>query len=125
MDCDPTDSCKTYTDSSPSTNSRAEKVKRDVREIDDIIDRISGVKTKYDGDIIQKFKPGRMWLWSQWRGTIMQHAWRPVVGNMIISLLFMIAIRFLNDHVFRNPVTWPIGEYFNFDIGRNDLKETL
>jgi len=109
MNCNPADSDKTQTDSSPYTNSRAEKVKRDLREIDGIIDRFSGVKTKYDGDIIQKFKPSRMWLWSKWRGTIMQHAWRGVVGNMVISLLFMMALRFLNYNVFKSPVTWPIG----------------
>lgn len=96
--------------SSSSSTSRAEKIKQEVSEIDSIIDRISGVKTKYDGDVIQQFKPSRKWLWRCWRGTIMQHAWKAAVGNMSISLFFMIALRLLNDRIFKNPITWPIGE---------------
>ena len=68
------------------TSSRAETIKRQLSEIDSIIDRISGVKTKYEGDVIQQFKPSRLWLWTRWRGTIMQHAWKAAVGNMLISL---------------------------------------
>ena len=113
MDCnhaDSEESGKIDIESSSSINSRAEKVKQDVREIDRIIDRISGVKTKYDGAIIQQFKPSRMWLWTRWRGTIMQHAWGPAIANMSISIFFIIALRLLNNQVFKNPVTWPIGE---------------
>jgi hypothetical protein len=92
-----------------STSNRAEKVKRDIREIDRIIDRISGVKTKYDGDIIQQFKPSRKWLWSRWKGTVMQHAWKSAAANMSISLSFMLTLRLLNDFIFKTPITWPIG----------------
>ena len=90
--------------------SRAEKIKQEVSDIDSIIDRISGVKTIYDGNVIQQFKPSRKWLWRCWRGTIMQHAWKAAVGNMSISLCFQIALRLLNNRIFKNPITWPIGE---------------
>jgi len=96
-------------DEKSSSSSRAEKVKRDIREIDSIIDRISGVKTKYDGDIIQQFKPSRKWLWSRWKGTVMQHAWKSAVVNMSISLSFMLTLRLLNDFIFKTPITWPVG----------------
>jgi hypothetical protein len=88
---------------SPST-STAEKMKEEMSKIDRVIDRISGVKTRYDGDVIQQFKPSRKWLWSRWNGTIMQHVWKTALGNMSISLFFMIALRLCSD------LTWPIGK---------------
>jgi len=102
--CDKTDEV-----SSSSTPSMIDKIRREVSEIDNIIDRISGVKTKYDGDIIQQFKPSRQWLWRRWRGTILQHAWKAALANMCVSLFFMIGLRVLNDRIFKNPITWPIG----------------
>lgn len=93
------------------TSSRREKVKRQLIKIDKIIDRISGVKMKYEGDIIKPFKPSRKWLWMRWSGTVMQHAWKPALANMAISLFCIFFFRHLNDSFFQVPVTWPLGMY--------------
>ena len=90
---------------------RKEKIQRHIKEIDGILDQISGVKSKYHGNIIRPFQPGRRWLWGQWRGTILQHAWKPALANMAMSLLFITFLRLANDHIFKNPITWPVGKY--------------
>jgi len=93
-----------------SLSSRKEGLKQRLKEIDDILDQISGVKSKYKGDIISKFEPSRGWLWRQWRGTILQRSWRSALVNMSVNVLFMIAIS-LGDkyNVFKVPITWPVG----------------
>eukprot|EP00534_Pseudo-nitzschia_fraudulenta_P012756 CAMPEP_0201204256 /NCGR_PEP_ID=MMETSP0851-20130426/168487_1 /ASSEMBLY_ACC=CAM_ASM_000631 /TAXON_ID=183588 /ORGANISM="Pseudo-nitzschia fraudulenta, Strain WWA7" /LENGTH=604 /DNA_ID=CAMNT_0047492325 /DNA_START=89 /DNA_END=1900 /DNA_ORIENTATION=+ len=98
-----------YEPSSSTASSRAEKIKRQVREIDEVLDQISGAKSRYDGKIIEQFQPSRAWLWRRWRGTIMQHAWKACLVNMGVSLAFLITLRVLNDSIFKNPITWPLG----------------
>lgn len=102
---------KDATSSSTSTTStRHEEIQQQVKEIDEVIDQISGVKSKYDGDIIRQFQPERRWLWSLWKGTILQHAWKSAVVNMAVSILFVTTIRLANHYIFNNPLHWPVGE---------------
>ena len=90
--------------------SRKEDLKRRVKEIDDILDQISGVKSKYQGVIISQFEPNRGWLWRQWRGTILQRSWRSALANMSVGVLFMMAIRLGDKYIFKVPITWPVGK---------------
>lgn len=73
---------------------KAEDIKVEIREIDNVIDKISGVKTRYGGDIIRQFKPSRSWLWGRWHGTILQQAWKAAAASMLLSTCFVAAIRF-------------------------------
>ena len=111
------DSCNEDRNSSASSTSWAEEIKQQVSEIDSIIDRISGVKTKYDGEVLQQFKPSRAWLWTRWSGTIMQHAWKSAVGNMSISLFLMISIRLFHRRIFEDHISWPLGVFCRDMIG--------
>jgi hypothetical protein len=81
----------------------------ELKEIDNAIDQIAGVKSKYGGAIIPRFKPERKWLWSRWSGTILQQAWRPACWNMLLSVVFVAIIRFVCNNVIDKPITWPIG----------------
>eukprot|EP00984_Skeletonema_dohrnii_P036522 scaffold37574_cov316-Skeletonema_dohrnii-CCMP3373.AAC.1 len=38
---------------------KSEDIKADIRKIDHVIDKISGIKSRYGGDIIRQFKPNR------------------------------------------------------------------
>lgn len=70
-----------------------DNIKTELLMVDQVIDKISGVKTRYNGDIIRQFKPMRLWLWKRWKGTIFQHAWKTSVFNMMVSLAFSALIR--------------------------------
>ena len=94
-----------------TVSARQKEIQQQVKEIDEVIDQISGVKSKYDGSIIRQFQPERYWLWSRWRGTILQHAWKTAAMNMLVSLFFLAGLRLANNHIFNNPITWPVGEY--------------
>ena len=83
---------------------KSEDIKADIRKIDHVIDKISGVKTRYGGDIIRQFKPNRRWLWGQWHGTIFQQAWKTAVAFMLVSACFVAAVRSLC-----HP-TWALGQ---------------
>lgn len=78
-------------------------IKKELRSIDLVIDQIAGVKTKYGGDIIRKFKPSRGWLWCRWSGTILQQTWKGAIANMLLSVGIISAVR----HYFQP--TWAIG----------------
>jgi hypothetical protein len=84
--------------------SQADDIKTEIRKIDNVIDNISGVKTRYGGDIIRQYKPSRRWLWGRWHGTILQQAWTEAASNMFVSVCFVAAIRF-----FCQP-TWAPGQ---------------
>ncbi|KAK1743540.1 bestrophin family protein [Skeletonema marinoi] len=73
---------------------KAEDIKTEIRNIDHVIDQISGVKKRYGGDIIRQFKPSRRWLWGRWHGTILQQAWKAAATSMLVSTCFVAAIRF-------------------------------
>mmetsp|Transcript_12922 Transcript_12922/g.27370 ORF Transcript_12922/g.27370 Transcript_12922/m.27370 type:complete len:629 (+) Transcript_12922:32-1918(+) len=62
-----------------------EDVKTELREIDTAIDKIAGVKTRYSGSIIHPFRPNRAWLWRRWTGTVLQHAYKGALWNMLIT----------------------------------------
>mmetsp|Transcript_37076 Transcript_37076/g.41756 ORF Transcript_37076/g.41756 Transcript_37076/m.41756 type:complete len:516 (-) Transcript_37076:320-1867(-) len=106
---DATSSSTSTSTSTTSTSTRHKEIQQQVKEIDEVIDQISGVKSKYDGDIIRQFQPERRWLWSLWRGTILQHAWKSALVNMAVSVLFIFSIRLVNHYIFKNPLHWPIG----------------
>ncbi|KAL3939592.1 MAG: hypothetical protein SGBAC_005705 [Bacillariaceae sp.] len=78
-------------------------LKEELSQIDKVIDKISGVKKRYDGYIIRQFMPLRGWLWSSWKGTIPQQAWKTTVVNIFVSLGFSALIR-----NYSHP-TWDIG----------------
>ena len=78
-------------------------LKTEIKRIDKVIDNISGVKTKYGGSIIRKFRPSRIFLWTQWSGTVLQHAWKSALGNMLVSAAFIVFVR----TKFQPP--WPLG----------------
>jgi Bestrophin, RFP-TM, chloride channel/Cyclic nucleotide-binding domain len=80
-------------DDSTCTSTIKQQLQEQVREIDAVIDQISGVRTKYNGDIIKPFQPMRSWLWRRWRGTILQHAWKAATLNMLLSATFIAFIR--------------------------------
>ena len=83
---------------------KAEDIKTEIRQIDHAIDKISGVNTRYGGDIIRQYKPSRRWLWGRWNGTVLQQAWTAAAANMLISVCFIAAFRF-----FHQP-TWAVGQ---------------
>ena len=95
--------------SSSTVMSPKEKMQHDLKEIDTVIDQIAGIKTKYGGDIIQPFKPTRKWLWSRWRGTIMQQDWRVACLNMLLCVVFQLSFRWVCDNIINQPISWSIG----------------
>jgi hypothetical protein len=83
---------------------KAEDIKTEIRKIDQAIDQICGVRTRYGGDIIRQYKPSRKWLWGRWRGTILQQSWRVAASNMLLSVCFIVTLRY-----FCKP-TWAMGK---------------
>lgn len=92
--------------SSSSKLSPKEQMQKEVKEIDLVIDQISGVETKYDNNIIMPFKPTRKWLWTRWKGTIMQYAWRTACLNMCMVAIFQVLLRFTCTNLINQPITW-------------------
>jgi len=45
------------------------------------------------GDIIPQYKPERIWLWSQWCGTIAKLSLRATVGNMLFCVGFIVLVQ--------------------------------
>jgi hypothetical protein len=82
---------------------KEEDLKKELRSIDRVIDEISGVKTKYGGDIIRQFQPSRAWLWGRWSGTVIKHSWKAAMANMMLSVGIIAAVR----HFFQP--TWAVG----------------
>ena len=83
---------------------KVEDIKAEILKIDQTIDKISGVRTHYGGDIIRKFKPSRAWLWGRWSGTILQQAWPACFVSMLVTSCFVAAVRY-----FTEP-TWELGQ---------------
>ena len=70
-------------------------IKNELKLIDPAIDKISGVKTRYEGGtIIRQYDPNTLWLWKQWKGTILSHAWKGTIMNMALSLALVMYVRF-------------------------------
>jgi len=61
--------------------------------LDDVMKEIEGTKSLYDGAIIRPYKPNRLWLWRQFRGTILQHVAIPTLLNMLWSAAFILFVR--------------------------------
>lgn len=68
-----------------------------LQQIDQAINEISGSKSRYGGDIIRPYKPNRRWLWGRWRGTVFEHNYRTVLGNMLMSLIFIVVTRLVTE----------------------------
>mmetsp|Transcript_3862 Transcript_3862/g.8480 ORF Transcript_3862/g.8480 Transcript_3862/m.8480 type:complete len:576 (+) Transcript_3862:95-1822(+) len=69
-----------------------EDIPAQLLKIDKVIDKISGTKTAYGGNVIKQIQPNRGWLWRRWRGTILQHAWKPTLINMLVTTGFVLAV---------------------------------
>mmetsp|Transcript_36936 Transcript_36936/g.89722 ORF Transcript_36936/g.89722 Transcript_36936/m.89722 type:complete len:546 (+) Transcript_36936:1-1638(+) len=74
---------------------KKDDLKHDLKQIDDILAKVSGAKTKYGGDVIRKFKPSRRWLWARWSGTILQHAWKVSLANLLTATAVVVGTRLL------------------------------
>lgn len=69
-----------------------EKERDDLKRIDDILDKIAGVDSRYGGDIIHKFKPQRLWLWTRWRYTVLAFSYPFVLFNMTLTGIIALAV---------------------------------
>jgi len=69
-----------------------EKERDDLKKIDDILDKIAGVDSRYGGDIIHKFKPQRLWLWTRWRYTVLAFSYPFVLFNMSLTAALALAV---------------------------------
>jgi Cyclic nucleotide-binding domain len=76
----------------------------DMRDIDRAIDQLSGTKSLHGGEIMRQYQPGRLWLWSQWNGTILEQNLLPTVVAMLVSGAVIASIE-----VFGEP-TWEMGQ---------------
>ena len=85
-------------------NRLVEDIKSQLPKVDEVVDKIAGVKARYSGAIIRQFKPKRTWLWTRWRGTIFEQTWKTTAYNMIVSILFST----LMGYICKNP-SWTIG----------------
>jgi CRP-like cAMP-binding protein len=74
------------------------QLKTEVRAIDQAIDNIAGVKSRYGGTIVRTFDSSRRFLWRRWVGTILQHAWKATLANVGVSVVLSIVLRVLVPH---------------------------
>ena len=74
-----------------------------LQKIDQAINHVAGTKSLYGGSIIRQWEPTRAWLWRQWQGTVLQHSYKAVLGNMLLSLLVIVFTKRLTDP------TWNFG----------------
>ena len=82
-----------------------EDIKNELQLIDPAIDKISGVKTRYEGGtIIRQYDPNTLWLWKQWKGTVVSHAWKGTLLNMALSLALCSYVRCC----ITSPPTWAV-----------------
>jgi hypothetical protein len=65
--------------------------------IDHAINQVSGTTSLYGGDIIRPYKSPRSWLWARWKGTVVQHNYKNVLGNMLVSLIFIFGVRYFTE----------------------------
>ena len=61
----------------------------ELEEIDTAIKEIEGTKSLYGGAIIRPYNPSRLWLWSRFTGTVLQHVARPTLLSMLWSVCFI------------------------------------
>lgn len=81
-----------------------------MKEIDILINQVSGTLSLYDGDIIPPYKPERAWLWQQYSNTILKISWETTVTNMAFSALFVIYARDacgIHDSIWANDFATP------------------
>ena len=74
-----------------------------IHEIDEAINQLMGTKHYHGGEIIRQYEPGRLWLWTQWQGTILQHNFYTCLYAMWLSSLLVVVV-----HTFGQP-TWSLG----------------
>jgi CRP-like cAMP-binding protein len=68
-----------------------------LEKIDNVINQIAGTKSLYGGVIIRQYKSPRLWLWTRWKGTVLQHNYKTVLGNMMISVVLMMCIQYFSE----------------------------
>lgn len=67
--------------------------------LDEMLDRAT--KRNNAPRFIARFHPQSSWLWFQWKGTVLQHTWKPALTMALISLalvLYMEPVRKLGAH---------------------------
>ena len=67
---------------------------KSMQAIDAAINQVSGTDSLYGGDVIQKYKPERVWLWQQFRGTVIKISLVPTLINMLLCATFVVYARY-------------------------------
>jgi hypothetical protein len=76
----------------PELKKAFEKERDELKQIDDILDKIAGVDSRYGGDIIHKFKPQRLWLWTRWRYTVLAFSYPFVLFNVALTGIIALVV---------------------------------
>lgn len=80
-------------------------IKAEMKKIDEVLDKVSGVKSQFQGNIIREYKPNRSWLWRQWSGTITKGVWKPTLLNMLVAMMFF---TYMHQTAFKQSTLWSI-----------------
>ena len=72
-------------------------ITEELRQIDAVINIVSGITSRYKGRIIKRYKPSRRWLYFRLKGTILEESWKVVVANMLVALGVVLLFRYLGD----------------------------
>ena len=64
-----------------------------MEEIDDVINQVSGTQPLYEGDIIMPYQPERIWLWSQYSGTLLKLSMQTTILSMLACAAFCVYAR--------------------------------
>lgn len=70
-----------------------EGLRTQIREIQKVVDIISGVDTKFGkGTVIRQYVPSGLWLCKQWSGTVLQYVWTDAIVMMVATAVFGIIV---------------------------------
>eukprot|EP00797_Seminavis_robusta_P029777 Sro605_g174290.1 dependent protein kinase regulatory subunit (688) ;mRNA; r:21187-23250 len=75
----------------------------DMKDIDRAIDQLSGTKSLHGGEIMRQYQPNRLWLWTQWHGTILEQNLLPTLIAMGVAVTVVTLVRYFGEP------TWAIG----------------
>ena len=64
----------------------------DLAELDRVVDRAT--RTDGWGPVIPQYAAARSWAYATWRGTIIEHLWRPAAFGMLVPALLMVIMHF-------------------------------
>jgi hypothetical protein len=98
-----------------------------MREIDDIINQVSGTQPLYEGDIILPYKPERTWLWRQFSGTLLKLNLQTTLLNMLVCAAFCIYAREVTGQPFFADPDTTIPLVYRFSLVREvwDIQKAL